>query len=154
MPTVPWPLSNIASSGTEPSLNNHDLRFGFHLPPLADRPRSYVQDVHVPPLMAGISTPPSNTSVTMIVSPIASVAETGGSEVPIDPVLLTESQATGINARTSGTIASNNSRSEDDSDSISKGDRDESEDEYEPDGANSSENELEQQVRSGFPINA
>jgi hypothetical protein len=85
MPTVPRPVLYISPPGTEPNLNNGDSRFGFHLPQLP--PRLHMRDVS--PLVAGSF---NASSVTMGVSPIAPVAEAGGGGVPIDPVLLAESQ--------------------------------------------------------------
>jgi len=76
MRPVPRPLAYIPSyTGSDP-----DSRFGFHLPPHLDN-----EDALVPPLVAGSSNPPFDPSVTTRVSPI--------SEVPIDPVLLAESQS-------------------------------------------------------------
>lgn len=63
MPTVPRPLSHIIPSGTEHNPNNLDPRFGFNLPP-----RFHGRDTPGPPLVADAS------------------------EIPIDPVLLAESQ--------------------------------------------------------------
>lgn len=81
MPTVPRPLSYMASSHTELNMNNRDSMFGFHLPP------------QISPLVAGSSNPSSGSSVTTGASPLASVAKADGSRVPIDPVLLAESQS-------------------------------------------------------------
>jgi hypothetical protein len=49
------PLSSIVPSHTEPSLKNHDSRFGFRLP------RLHKRDAVLPPLVAGPSNPPSDS---------------------------------------------------------------------------------------------
>ena len=72
VPTVPRPLSYIFPSATEPNLNNGDSRYGFYLPPPS-------------PGGPGGPSNPSDPSVTMR-------TEAGGCRVPIDPVLLLESQ--------------------------------------------------------------
>lgn len=86
MPTVPQPVLYISPPGTEPNLNNGDARFGFYLP----QPRPRLRMRGVSPL---VSSQFNASSVTMGVSPIAAVAEAGGGGVPIDPVLLAESQS-------------------------------------------------------------
>jgi hypothetical protein len=83
IPVVPQPLSHIVPCSTEPDLNNHDQRFGFHLPPSVDRPQV---------CKTGFTNPPSNSPVTMEVSRIAPGTETSGSRVPLDPVLFAENQ--------------------------------------------------------------
>ncbi len=90
MPTVPRPLSHIISSHSKPNLNNCDSRFGFRLPP---QPR--ILDTLVPPLTANSSNVPFNSSVVKRLgeSPIASIVDANGNRVPIDPVLLAESQS-------------------------------------------------------------
>lgn len=88
MPTVPLPLSHIPSaSGTEHDPKNCDSRFGFHLPP---RIHGQGTSGRTGPLVAGFSN--ANPSITTRVSPIAPVANASRSEIPIDPVLLAESQ--------------------------------------------------------------
>jgi len=76
MPTVPRPLSYSVPSRTEPNIC--DLRFGFH--PSQPPPRLHV-------------TGNSNRSPGSPVTTGVPVAEAGGSGVPIDPVLLAESQS-------------------------------------------------------------
>jgi hypothetical protein len=131
-------------------------------------------------LVAGSANPFSGSSVTTGVSPLAPVAEAGGSGVPIDPVLLAESQSqlslhpsqvpppllrgqnassgdrsksqvTGIDIPTNGTLDSD---SGDDSE-------DDDEAEYESDGSDSDDgsepvllSHSKAQVRNSFPVNA
>ena len=88
MPTVPRPVLHIFPSPTEqsePNLDDDDRRFGFDLPPR-------VWGALVPPQVASPSSAPSDPSVTRGVSPIAPATEADSSRVPIDPILLAESQ--------------------------------------------------------------
>lgn len=143
IPTIPQPVSHIIPFGTEPDLDSHDSRFGFHLPPSADRPRFHNtrRDALMPPLVGGLSNPPSNSSDTIRAPPIAPGAD--GGRVPIDPALFTENQpqsfrstsvvrrslssqvpnrdttslplgqVTGLNVRAAGTLGSDSSRDDD-----------------------------------------
>lgn len=165
MTTVPRPLPYIPPSRTERDVNNHASILGFNRLP----------QPHKSPRVPGSSIPPSGSFVTTRVSPIAPVAEAGGNRIPIDPVLLAESQSQsplhpppstgdhskgrlgGIDIHTSGTLDS-------DSGNDSEDDRmDEFGVEYEPDGSDSDDgcqwepvlsSHSKAHVRNSFLVNA
>lgn len=173
MPIVPRPIPYISPPHSDPNISNGDSRFGFHLPQLP--PQLDMRDVF--PLVASSL---NASSVTTGVSPIAPVAEAGDRGVPIDPVLLAESQSqlslrpppvmmrsgrqrgpldrfngevTGADNHASGTLDSD---SEDDSEDDRRDEID-----YESSISDSDDerelvlpNQLKTHVRNGFPVNA